>query len=131
MCDKYIPSKGLSMLKGKCPRCQSGQMFKHNAISTGFMDMFPNCPVCNLHFEIEPGFFWGAMYVSYAFTVGIMLTLGLGTFLLLNDPDFWIYIGIIIPAFFIASPFTYRYSRIIMIYVFSPIEFEEKYANKT
>lgn len=131
MCDKYTPNKGTAILQGKCPRCQSGKMFKHNAISSSFMQMFDDCPVCGLHFEIEPGFFWGAMYVSYAITVGIMLVLGLGTLILLNDPDFWVYIGIIIPAFILASPFTYRYSRILMIYLFSPIRFEEKHANKT
>ncbi|MCU0442306.1 MAG: DUF983 domain-containing protein [Bacteroidia bacterium] len=130
MCDKLTPHKGLAILQGKCPRCQSGKMFKHNAMSTGFMQMFGDCPVCQLHFEIEPGFFWGAMYVSYAITVAIMLILGIGTLILLNDPDFWVYIGIIIPAFILASPFTYRYSRILMIYLFSPIRFEEKYANK-
>jgi uncharacterized protein (DUF983 family) len=130
MCDKLTSNKGMAILQGKCPRCQSGKMFKHNAIGTGFMEMFTDCPICNLHFEIEPGFFWGAMYVSYAITVAIMLVLGIGTLILLNDPDFWVYIGIIIPAFIIASPFTYRYSRILMIYLFSPIRFEEKYANK-
>ncbi|MES2779976.1 MAG: DUF983 domain-containing protein [Bacteroidota bacterium] len=130
MCDKYVPNKGLAILKGKCPRCQSGKMFKHNAVGTSFMQMFDDCPTCGFHFEIEPGFFWGAMYVSYAITVGIMLVLGLGTLILLNDPDFWVYIGIIVPAFIIASPFTYRYSRILMLYMFSSIDFEEKYANK-
>jgi uncharacterized protein (DUF983 family) len=130
MCNKLTPHKGMAILHGKCPRCQSGHMFKNRALSKSFMQMFPDCPVCNLHFEIEPGFFWGAMYVSYAITVGIMLVLGLATLILLNDPDFWVYIGTIIPAFIIASPFTYRYSRILMIYLFSPIRYEEKYANK-
>jgi uncharacterized protein (DUF983 family) len=130
MCDKYTPNKSMAMLEGKCPRCQSGKMFKHNAIGTSFTQMFEKCPVCNLHYEIEPGFFWGAMYVSYAFTVAIMITLGLAILIIGNDPDFWVYIGIIIPAFILASPFTYRYSRIIMIYFFSSIRFEDRYANK-
>lgn len=130
MCNTYTPTKTKAIAQGKCPRCQSGKMFKHNAIGTQFTEMFKDCPVCGLHFEIEPGFFWGAMYVSYAITVGIMIVLGLGTLIILNDPDFWVYISIIIPAFILASPFTYRYSRIIMIYLFSPIQFDEKYANK-
>lgn len=130
MCDQYTHGKLPAIIKGKCPRCQSGKMFQHPAIGKHFMEMFADCPVCGLHYEIEPGFFWGAMYVSYAITVGIMLVLGLGTLILLNDPDFWVYIGIIIPSFFIAAPFTYRYSRILMIYLFSPVRFEEQYANK-
>lgn len=130
MCNKFTPGKYNAMLQGKCPRCQSGKMFKHNTLSKGFMKMYENCPVCDLRFEIEPGFFWGAMYVSYGITCAILLILGGATLLLGNDPDFWVYIGIIVPAFIIASPFTYRYSRILMIYFFAPVQFEERYANK-
>lgn len=130
MCNKYTPSKGMAMLEGKCPRCQSGKIFKHNAIGTQFMGMFDRCPVCDINYEIEPGFFWGAMYVSYAITCLILLVLGGAVLVIGNNPDFWVYIGIIIPTFILASPFTYRYSRIFMLYWFSPIVFEEKYANK-
>jgi uncharacterized protein (DUF983 family) len=129
MCDQYTPSKTMAIIQAKCPRCQSGKMFKYDAISKGFMKMFPDCPVCGLHFEIEPGFFWGAMYVSYAITCAIMITLGLAILILGNDPDFWVYIGIIIPAFIIASPFTYRYARVLMIHLFSPICFDRQFAN--
>lgn len=130
MCDTYTPNRSLAIMQGKCPRCQSGKMFKHNAIGTRFMQMHDDCPVCGLHFEIEPGFFWGSMYVSYGITCAILITLGLAILILGKDPDFWVYIGIIIPAFVIASPFTYRYSRILMIYLFSPIRFEERFAKK-
>ena len=30
-----------------------------------------NCSHCNLKYEIEPGFFYGAMYVSYALAIGL------------------------------------------------------------
>jgi uncharacterized protein (DUF983 family) len=130
MCNKYTQNKTMAIIEGKCPRCQSGKMFKHNAVSKSFMQMFDDCPVCGLHFEIEPGFFWGAMYVSYAFTVAIMIILGLAVLYIGNDPDFWVYIGVIIPTFILAAPFTYRYARIFMIHYFSSIGFEEKYANK-
>lgn len=130
MCDKYTPGKFNAVLKGKCPRCRSGKMFSKPALSTGFMEMFDQCPVCNLKYEIEPGFFWGAMYVSYAISCAILLTLGGATLIILDDPDFWVYIAIIIPVFILASPLTYRYSRILMLYWFSPVRFEEQYANK-
>jgi uncharacterized protein (DUF983 family) len=92
--------------------------------------MFADCPVCKLHFEIEPGFYWGAMYVSYAISCAILIILGGATLILLNDPDFWVYMAIIIPAFILASPLTYRYARIMMLYWFSPIRFDAKMANK-
>lgn len=92
--------------------------------------MHTHCPVCNLQFEIEPGFFWGAMYVSYAITCAILLILGAAVLIIGNNPDFWVYMAIIIPTFILASPFTYRYSRILMLYFFSPIRFDARFAQK-
>ena len=37
--------------------------------------MYERCEVCNLKFEREPGYFLGAMYISY----GLGLTLTLNT----------------------------------------------------
>ena len=43
---------------------QGGNLF------TLFMPkMHVNCPNCGHHFEREPGFFFGDMYISYALTV--------------------------------------------------------------
>jgi len=33
------------------------------------------CPKCGLRFEREPGYFVGAMYVSFAFSLPVMLAL--------------------------------------------------------
>ncbi|MFA6515940.1 MAG: DUF983 domain-containing protein [Bacteroidia bacterium] len=131
MSNQYTPSKIKAMAQGKCPRCQSGKLFCHNAIGTHFMDMHTHCPVCDLQFEIEPGFFWGAMYVSYAITCAILLILGGAVLVIGNNPDFWIYMAIILPSFVLASPFTYRYSRILMLYWFAPVHFEERFARKS
>lgn len=132
MCDQFEPSKSLSILKCKCPQCQSGKMFTHSVTNLSkFTQMATECPVCGLHFEIEPGFFWGAMYVSYAMTVGIMLVIGgiiLGIWGL--EAGFWGYIIPIISALLLSSPITYRYSRVLMIYLFSPIRFNSELANK-
>ena len=47
----------------KCPRCGAGKLFD------GFFRMRPECSRCRLAFEREQGFFVGAIYVNYAFTV--------------------------------------------------------------
>ncbi|MDZ4666661.1 MAG: DUF983 domain-containing protein [bacterium] len=125
MCDSYEPSRLLSIAKAKCPQCQSGKMFNYPFWSlTKFMEMDTNCKVCGLKYEIEPGFFWGAMYVSYAITVGLMLVLG-GSILWLTNgkAGFWTYIIPIISALILTSPITYRYARVLMLHLFSPIEF--------
>ncbi|GAB3978960.1 hypothetical protein GCM10028806_43230 [Spirosoma terrae] len=36
--------------------------------------MHENCPVCGLRYEAEPGFFTGAMYVSYALYVATIVS---------------------------------------------------------
>ncbi len=48
----------------RCPRCRSGQIFRYS-IFRGFPKMHERCPVCDLKFEREPGYFLGAMYISY------------------------------------------------------------------
>jgi len=93
--------------------------------------MKSHCEVCNLNYEIEPGFYWGAMYVSYAITVAIMLIVGAAVYFIGRNPDSWVYLSCIIASFIIASPFTYRYARVIMLYYFSPVRFDEKLANKS
>lgn len=58
----------------KCPRCRKGnllvgypyQLRKFNKVNE-------NCPYCDLNFKIEPSFFYGSMYVSYALGVAISI----------------------------------------------------------
>ncbi len=131
MCNKYEPSKGLAIFKAKCPQCQSGKMFKKSALKlNGFTEMFDTCSVCGLTFEVEPGFFWGAMYVSYGITTGMMLIVGALVFILSkHNAGFWGYIIPIFLAMFSSIPFTYRYSRVLMLYYFSPVSFNKDLVN--
>ena len=131
MPEKYSPNKTISLLKCKCPRCQSGNIFKFGAYNLSkFTEMNDVCPVCKLRFEIEPGFFWGAMYVSYVITTGMFLILGTLTYLIGNNPDFWAYMFVICGTVIFTSPMVYRYSRALMLYVFSPIHFDKSFSQK-
>jgi uncharacterized protein (DUF983 family) len=58
------PSTFGSILRQRCPRCRVGGIFRYS-IFRGFPKMHERCPVCDLKFEREPGYFLGAMYVSY------------------------------------------------------------------
>jgi uncharacterized protein (DUF983 family) len=65
-----------SMAKNKCPRCHQGDVFvKSHAFTLGFDKMNEHCSHCDLRYEKEPGFFYGAMYVSYAMMVAVFVTL--------------------------------------------------------
>jgi len=63
----------LKLLACKCPRCRQGDMFKERnpyKLKT-FMKMHKHCPVCGQEFDIEPGFYYGSSYVSYALTIAL------------------------------------------------------------
>ncbi len=68
------PSLLISVLSNHCPHCREGHLFTtgnpYNLKST--MQMPDSCPVCGQRFELEPGFYFGTGYVSYALSV--MLT---------------------------------------------------------
>lgn len=53
------------ILRQRCPRCRGGKIFQRS-IFLGFPKMFERCPVCHLLFVREPGYFLGAMYISYS-----------------------------------------------------------------
>ena len=69
-------NKIYSIFTGKCPVCHSGDMYKYKkaySISQS-LKMHEHCSHCKTKFKIEPSFFYGAMYVSYA--VGIAVAVG-------------------------------------------------------
>jgi uncharacterized protein (DUF983 family) len=47
-----------------------GRIFRYS-IWRGLPRMFERCPVCDLRFEREPGYFLGAMYIS--FVLGLLV----------------------------------------------------------
>jgi uncharacterized protein (DUF983 family) len=58
------PSVWSSILRQRCPRCRVGPIFG-GSIFRGFPKMHRRCETCDLKFEREPGYFLGAMYISY------------------------------------------------------------------
>ena len=62
-------SKLSAVLGLKCPRCHEGDLFPTPTFSFKQpFDMKERCDVCNQDFVIEPGFYYGAMFISYIFT---------------------------------------------------------------
>lgn len=79
------------------------------------------CSHCGFRFEVEPGYFYAAMYVSYALNVLQMLVVGILAFAFLGDDKSpWLYIAIIVGAIFLFAPFNYRYSRVILLHWLTP-----------
>lgn len=109
------------MLHTKCPRCRRGDMFSGGIYNFGSNKIYERCPHCNLHFEIEPGYFYAAMYISYAMNVFEGFGLAALTYLFTGNNDSpWLYVGAIIGGLFVLSPINFRYSRVLLLYLMSP-----------
>ncbi len=128
MADKrHIPSKVASMVTCKCPRCRTGRVFPYSALNPAkFSKTNDYCQHCGLKFEHETGFFWSAMYISYVFSAGIMIAFG--AVAINMDWSFVRIMSAIIPSILVMTPFLYRYSRILLIYLVHPHRhFDPKY----
>ena len=122
-----ISSTASSLLHLRCPRCHTGLLFTHSALSTSFMDMPEACPVCHQTYEPEPGFYYGAMYISSGFSTGILLAIGFLLFYLAHDPPLWVYITTVAVAVLAVTPLLFRYSRAVMLYAFGGTHFDARY----
>ncbi|WP_082489514.1 DUF983 domain-containing protein [Pedobacter sp. Leaf176] len=116
-------SKFQAVLQCKCPRCRKGDIFTGSAYSFKLQKTNINCPVCNLKFEREPGFFYVAMFVSYAMNVAEIITIGVAAYVLglpLVYENLWYYVGFILAGVLLLSPINYRYSRVILLHWLTP-----------
>jgi uncharacterized protein (DUF983 family) len=105
------------LLKEECPRCHHGKVFNSSLLSFN-LHMNKECQDCHLSFTKEPGFYWGAMFVSYGLaTAEIFISyfvcrlFGTGTFDMIN---LWVAIGVIV----VLSAFNFKLSRMIWLYLF-------------
>ena len=68
-----------SIFKYKCPRCREGDLFIKPFRIARPLDMHERCQKCNQKTEPEPGFYFGAMFLSYILTSFPLLAIGLIT----------------------------------------------------
>lgn len=110
-------SKLYAMLNYKCPKCHEGDLFVEKKIYNikKFDKMNEKCPICNHKFEIESGYFYGAMYVSYALTVAFSVAVFVLSYLFLPNISPMYYIINISIAILLLVPITYRTSRSIWV----------------
>jgi len=66
-----------AMATYKCPRCRKGDIFTKPFNIKNPLDMPKKCDQCSLILEPEPGYYYGAMFVSYIVYTSIMLPIAL------------------------------------------------------
>lgn len=108
-----------SILSVKCPRCREGNMFPSGTLYTRrFADMHATCPNCGQVFEPEPGYYYGAMYVSFGFSTAMFL----GVLFVLNLLVAEITMAMVMTSVLVivigCLPLTFRLSRSLWINIF-------------
>lgn len=110
----------LSILKEKCPYCYNSQVFEAKSGKLSLPIMKHKCSNCGRKLNGEPGYFLGAMYVSYAIAVAV----GVATFVLINYlfpvESVGGQIAIILGAMLLVSFKNFKWSRLIWLKVFPP-----------
>ena len=109
----------MGIVKGKCPNCKMANIFeiKGNIFLFRMPKMNERCKECDFKFEKETGFFFGAMFVSYALAVAEMIASLIIFWLLLDISPLKVFLIIVLVAV-ICSTFNFRVSRAIWIYLF-------------
>ncbi len=78
--------------------------------------MHERCPVCDLRFEREQGYFLGAMYVSYALGLAVLGSLVILTWWLVGLENPWNLAPSVV-IFLLFVPAIFRYSRVIWMHL--------------
>lgn len=111
----------------RCPRCRRGKMFKqpnpYRRLTLSYIfDMHEHCPVCQQKYDMEPGFWYGTGYVSYALAVAISATTFVAWWVLIgistddNRIFYWLITNTVI--LIALQPWMMRLSRVIYMRFF-------------
>ncbi len=119
---KYMFTKGYklySIITGVCPKCHEESMFKNKnpyKLSEA-LEMNECCSNCKTKYKIEPSFFYGAMYVSYAVGIAFAVAAFIISFYVFKASTHVIFASII-ATLIIFMPIILRLSRNIWINIF-------------
>lgn len=103
----------------KCPRCRQGEFLEANPYRINKMNKVKDhCEKCNLKYSLEPSFYTGSMYVSYA--VGIAVAVAVFVILLIFDEirNPLSIFGIIVLALVLLMPYIGAVSKSIWAHFF-------------
>jgi len=83
--------------------------------------MWQRCPVCDLNFNREPGYFLGAMYISYGLALIVIVGFGLLLWLLTSWSLLKITLWSVV-LFLPLAPTITLFSRVLWIYLDQAID---------
>lgn len=122
-------NKLYSIFSFSCPQCHKGKFFKYHPYNIKHVgEVHECCSNCGLKYEKEIGFFYGAMYVSYALGVALFVTLWVSFNLFFPNASSAFQITTITLASIFLAPYLYALSKIIWINLF--ISYDKEAAKK-
>ena len=110
-----------SIFNNVCPNCHVGKFyigkqaydFKH------FGKNYDKCSNCGFVYEKEPGFFYGAMYASYAISIAFSVAIAVAIFVLFPSSSYLVYIISIVLGLILLMPLSYWLSRLVWLNLFT------------
>ena len=98
-----------SVLKGLCPACHQGKITK------GFFGVSDKCSACDYSFHPEPGFYLGAMMVSFFITAAV--TIPPMIFLKVMNVEMAVLLAFPFIEFLFVGSFLMFYARILWLHL--------------
>ncbi|MCH7414226.1 DUF983 domain-containing protein [Belliella sp. R4-6] len=121
-----------AMINGNCPRCREGSIFPTSIVSyRKLSDVHQKCPTCNAVLTPEPDFFYGAMYISYAFSVALVVNVLIILNYFFNDPEVWVYVSTVMIANIVLIPIMLRYSKVLYLYGVGKLSYDPQWREKS
>ncbi|MBS1933611.1 MAG: DUF983 domain-containing protein [Bacteroidetes bacterium] len=113
----------LALFKNKCPRCRTGEIFcTSSSYRKGFMKMHAHCAECGQRTELEPGFYYGSAYVSYAVAIALSVSTFVAWWVIIGfsteDNRFFWWMGLNALFLVLLQPLLMRLSRTIWLSFF-------------
>jgi uncharacterized protein (DUF983 family) len=112
-------TKIYAITKSKCPRCMEGDIYpdRNPYHLKKLSDFNQRCEICNQNFEPEPNFYYGAMYVSYGYTVALFVAVYI-IFGVWMRWSMWPTVSTLGIVLVILGPFLFRLSRTTWLSLF-------------
>jgi uncharacterized protein (DUF983 family) len=113
-----------AILAAKCPQCRRGRLFSVPLMSYKKLSHIKTtCEVCQANLNPEPDFYYGAMYISYAFSVALVITALVALNVLLEKPELWMYLVMVLSLNILLLPIMLRYSKVIYLYLLGKLSY--------
>lgn len=118
-----------SILFGACPKCHLESMYtvKNPYVLSDTLKINEQCSHCKTKYRMEPSFFYGSMYVSYAVSVAFAVAAFIVSYVIFESSLTWAFISIIL-TLIVFMPIIMRLSRNIWINLF--MSYDKELAQK-